>query len=352
VVGESVLDLLVDRGHGDRIVTILILNKDMDVRSRLLLMTVAAALVVAACGGASTEEDGLRVVVTTSVLGDVVRSVVEDAADVEVLLPLGADPHDFTPSSAQVAAMETADLVVINGLGLEHDLEDVLDAVADAGTAMLEVGPRVDPIGFAGTACEPEASEDPHGATDEEAGDAPEHDHEGCDPHIWMDPLRAAAAAEVVAEALSDLAPGDWEANADDYAAAMEATDAEIRAELSVVPADRRVLVTNHDSLGYFALRYDFEVIGTIVPGGSTLAEPSSRELAELVATMEAAGVDVVFAETTEPTTLADALAAELGDDAAVVELYTGSLGEPGSGAETLSGMLLTDARLIADALG
>jgi zinc/manganese transport system substrate-binding protein len=158
--------------------------------------------------------------------------------------------------------------------------------------------------------------------------------------------------AEAVAAALPAASSGTWEANASAFVAEMRALGAEIDRELSVIPADRRVLVTNHDSLGYFALRYDFEVVGTIVPGGSTLAEPSSRELAELVATMEAAGVGVVFAETTEPTTLADALAAELGGDASVLELYTGSLGGPGSGAETLADMLAVDARLIAEALG
>ena len=111
-------------------------------------------------------------------------------------------------------------------------------------------------------------------------------------------------------------------------------------------------MVTNHEAFGYFAARYGFETIGVVIPGGSTLAEPSSAELADLVEIMEQSGTNVIFAETTQPTTLAEAVAAELGDDVEVVELFTESLGGPGSGAETLSEMLLTNAGRISEALG
>jgi zinc/manganese transport system substrate-binding protein len=318
--------------------------------TRLISGLVALSLVTAACAGGEAGDDGLEVVVSTSILGDIVEQVVGGEGRVEVLMPIGADPHDFTASASQVAAIGTADLVVVNGLGLEQGLADVLDAARADGATILEVGPLVDPVDLDGDPCDPTEDGDDHGEDGDDHDD--EHAHGDCDPHVWMDPVRAGAMAEAVAAALPAASSGTWEANASAFVAEMQALGAEIDRELSVIPADRRVLVTNHDSLGYFALRYDFEVVGTIVPGGSTLAEPSSRELAELVATMEAAGVDVVFAETTEPTTLADALAAELGGDASVVELYTGSLGGPGSGAETLADMLAVDARLIAEALG
>ncbi len=111
------------------------------------------------------------------------------------------------------------------------------------------------------------------------------------------------------------------------------------------------MLVTNHHSLGYFAQSYGFEVIGVVIPGGSTLAEPSSAELSALVEKVQQSGVRAIFGETTESETIADALASEVGTSVEVVELYTGSLGEPGSGADTLSGMLLTNATRITDAL-
>jgi len=121
---------------------------------------------------------------------------------------------------------------------------------------------------------------------------------------------------------------------------------------VGVTFAQDRRLVTNHDSLGYLADRYDFEIVGTVIPSGSTLANPSSGQLATLIAVMRTEDVNVVFAETTQPELLADAIAAELGEDAIVVELYTGSLGEPGSGADTLVGLLRTNALRIAGALG
>jgi zinc/manganese transport system substrate-binding protein len=121
---------------------------------------------------------------------------------------------------------------------------------------------------------------------------------------------------------------------------------------LDVVPAERRVLVTNHDALGYFADRYGFEVLGTVIPGGATLADPSSADLAELVATIQREEVPAIFAETIEPSVLAETVAAEVGDQVRVVELFTGSLGEEGSGAETLIDALIINARRIAEALG
>jgi zinc/manganese transport system substrate-binding protein len=132
----------------------------------------------------------------------------------------------------------------------------------------------------------------------------------------------------------------------------MSATDQGVEELLSPLPEDRREMVTNHEAFGYFADRYGFEILGVVIPGGSTLAEPSSAELVALVEVMEQSGTRSIFAETTEPTTLADAVAAELGDDVEVVALFTESLGAAGSGAETLSEMLLTNAGRISEALG
>lgn len=167
-----------------------------------------------------------------------------------------------------------------------------------------------------------------------------------------MDPLRVAEAARLIAAELAALDPTkEWRARADAYAAELGELDEEIQGILAAVPAEKRKLLTNHDSLSYFADRYGFEIVGTVIPGGSTLAEPSSAGLARLVEEIEEEGVEVIFAETTEPTALAEALAAEADSEVRVVEMYTGSLGEPGSGADTLIGMLRTNARLIADAL-
>ena len=121
---------------------------------------------------------------------------------------------------------------------------------------------------------------------------------------------------------------------------------------LYTVPEGERKLVTSHGSFDYFADQYGFDVVGVIIPGGSTTAEPSSEELADLVHVIEEEEVGAIFGETIEPTDLAETISAEVGSDVVVVELYTGSLGEPGSDAGTYIWMLKTNAGLIADALG
>ena len=131
----------------------------------------------------------------------------------------------------------------------------------------------------------------------------------------------------------------------------VEVSDEEVIAMLEVVPEERRKMVTNHEAFGYFADRYGFEVVGVVIPGGSTLADPSSAALAELVEIMTEENIDVIFGETVEPSALADAVAAEVGADVEVVKLFTESLGSSGSGAETYIDMVRTNAALIADAL-
>ena len=282
---------------------------------------------ISACGN-DAHDDRPRVVVTTTILGDMVTAIAGDDATVEVLLPHGADPHDFSPSAAQIAAMATADLVVLNGLGLEEGMEDALAAAEPEGV-VLALAELLDPIPF-GTG---------NAAT--------------LDPHVWLDPVRMSAATELVGAALADLDPSEnYSARAAAYASELMDAHNEILQILDAIPADQRLLVTNHEALGYFAARYGFRIVGVVIPGGSTLAEPSSAELAALVETIRVEGVTAIFAETTQPTQLAEAVAAEVGSAVVVVELYTESLGEPGTAAATLPGMLLEDARRVATALG
>ena len=314
----------------------------MTAKRGLGLVLLAAALVVPACGnGDGGEESRISVVATTTILGDVVRQVGGDEVAVEVLTPVGADPHDFSASSAQVAAVNRADLVVANGLGLEEGLHDVLEAAESDGVPLLEVAPLLDPLPFEGDHAHEEDSDD---------GD---DDHDALDPHVWLDPLRMADAARLIAERLEEIAPAiDWAGRADRYATELTEAHEEIATMLSSIPDSERRLVTNHESMGYFADRYDFQTIGVVIPGGSTLGDPSSEDLAALVQVMEREGVRAIFAETTQPSALAQAVADELGEDVEIVGLYTGSLGEPGSAADTLIGMLLTNAERISEALG
>ena len=128
-------------------------------------------------------------------------------------------------------------------------------------------------------------------------------------------------------------------------------TDAEVRDILSAVPADKRVLVTDHEAYNYFADAYDFEIAGVVIPGGSTDAEPSSQELANLVKVVQEDKVAAIFSNNTVNPRLVEAVANEAGTDLKVVQLFEGSVGPEGSGAETYAAMMLTNAQRIADAL-
>ena len=335
-------------------------------RTLLVAPVLAGALVLAGCGsdsgatGGETDADTSTlpasadtVVATTTVLGDVVGRIADCVESPSVaLMPIGVDPHDFSPSSAQVAALLDAPLVVANGLGLEEGLADALASAEADGARVLEVAEQVDPLPFTGDAAHGHDEEHADEKADEDNADE-DHEHGGLDPHFWHDVSRMATAAELIGADLAD-ATGEtgWAECGASVAGELRALDDEVRAILDTVPADRRVLVTDHDAFGYFADAYDFEVAGVVIPGGATLAEPSSAELAALVDVITDESVPAIFSNTAAPTSLTEAVAAEAGSDVTVVPLYVGRLGPAGSGAETYAGMMTTNAQLIADALG
>ena len=284
-------------------------------------------LALTGCATIKPGGNGPVVVTTTTMLGSVVGDIVECAGGTEeTLMPVGVDPHDFSASSRQVAQMAEAQLVIANGLGLEEGLADAIGSAEAEGARVMEVAPRVDPIPF---------------------GDG------SLDPHFWHDVSRMAAAASLIGSKLAEVTGVDAYADCGgEVRDALMTTDREVRDILAVVPPERRMLVTDHDAFGYFAEAYDFEIAGVVIPGGSTLAEPSSEELASLVDVIRAKGVPAIFSNIADSRPVTEAVAAEAGAEVGVVELFVGSLGAEGSGAETYAGMVLTNARLIAEALG
>lgn len=309
------------------------------------------AVVVAACGGTNANtDDRLHIVASTSVLGDIVSEIVGDDVVVEVVMGPGVDPHDFEVSARQAEDIATADLVVAFGLGLEESLLDVIESQAPES---LLLGPELDPIPFTGPDPHDHEGEghadDEHHADDEDHADE-HHDGEALDPHVWLDPVRMATAAQLIADRIGELdASLDLQARADAYVERLEQLNDEIFETLEPIPADERKLVTSHDALEYFAQRYGFEVVGVIVTGGSTLAEPSAADLAALVDAIESSGVRAIFTDAYNPTTLAEAVASEVEGDVAVVPLITGSLTDE---AESYVDMMRLNAERIAEALG
>ncbi len=299
------------------------------------LLALAVLLILGACGGADPGTGtgpvaGATVVATTTILGDIAANVVCEGVRVDVLMSPGQDPHSFELSPRQATELRGADLVIANGLELEEGLIDVLEEAWDAGVAVLFVGEQVRPIPLGS-------------ASDAERG--------SLDPHVWMDPARMAEAAAVIAMALGDATGEAQGACSSTYIEALEQLDADLaRLADAIAPEDRK-LATNHASLGYFADRYGFEIVGVVIPGGATLAEPSARDVVELAETVAREGVTVIFGETTVPSDLAKIVAEEAGPNVELVDLYTGSLGKPGSGAETYVEMITTTGERITRAL-
>ena len=298
------------------------------------LVTFAAATamaVVGLVGCTPAADDGPLVAASTNILGDVVRELVGDEAQVMTLMKPDADPHSFEISAQEAARLRSADLVVSNGLGLEEGLQQHLDAAGSEGVPAFVAGDAIEVLDYA----EGDAAGTP-------------------DSHFWTDPARmldVVDALEPVLAGLEGVDAGQVAARSDAYRLQLEELDAEMTRSFAAIPPERRALVTNHHVFGYLAERFDFEVVGTVIPGGTTLAAPSASDLADLVDAVQETGVPTIFAESSSPDRLVQALASEAGVRVAVVELFTESLTAPDGGAPTYLTMMRVNAERIATGL-
>ena len=385
-------------------------------RLALALLSSSVALILfTACsdGGPAVVEDddatqasaaALQVVTTSNIVAEWVRQISGGHVEVFSLVPVGADPHSFQPGARAITRIADADLVLSIGLGLEQSwLAELLENASRDPQSIVELAELVDPLEFAsahgdeealleelehvlhevedGEITPAEALEEIEAlvADDDEFGplilplihDATsgasdpdravhaiedlvhdDHGHGPLDPHFWFDPLRVKLAVSDIRARLARLDPPhaeEYMANALAYEALLDELHAWTVEQVAAVPDERRLLLTSHDSLGYFAARYGFEVVGVIL-AMTTEATPSATDLAELIETIERVGAPAVFGETTESERLAAMLAAESG--ARLVRLHSGSLGVPGSGAETYIAMVRSNVTRIVEALG
>lgn len=299
---------------------------------RPALLTIAAvmAMIVSGCSPAAPAQ-GPQIVVTTNILGDVTRQVLGDQATVTTLMQPEADPHSFEISAQQAALMGNADLLVSNGLGLEEALQQHLDRAAAAGAPTLIAGEVIDVV--------PYSSGDAEGAPD---------------PHFWTDPaamLSVVNAIEAAAGKIDGIDAGKLATSAAAYRAQLVELDAEMTTAFAALPAECRALVTNHHVFGYLAERFDFRVIGAVIPGGSTLAAPSAADLRQLSEAISGAGVPTIFAESSQPDRLVQVLASEAGLEVEVRELFTESLTRPDGEAPTYVDMMRTNTQRIVQGL-
>ncbi|KQR86720.1 zinc ABC transporter substrate-binding protein AztC [Microbacterium sp. Leaf179] len=296
----------------------------------LAVALTAALLALTGCAGGAASDRPL-VVVTTNILGDVVSHLVGDDVEVLTLMRPGADPHSFEISAAEAARLRSADLLVANGIGLEEGLQQHLDAASADGVTTFVAGDAVTVL--------------PYTSTDAGGAD---------DPHFWTDPAQMAAVVDALTPVLSRIDGIDAAAVAERstaYRAEIEALDTEMTAAFAAIPAERRALVTNHHVFGYLAERFGFRLVGAVIPGGTTLAAPSTSDLADLVSAIDEAGVPTIFAESSSPDRLVRALADEADRHVEVTELFTESLTDADGGAPDYLTMMRVNTERIATGL-
>ena len=294
---------------------------------------VLLSLLAAACSATTlppTPGGNLQVVATFSVVGDLVRNVGGDKVEIMTLVGPGQDTHTFEPTPADAKALAEASVIFENGLGFETWLDDLYEA-SGSKAARVAVTQGIEPR----TATE-----------GEEAGET--------DPHVWHSAANVIQMVENIREALATADPANaaaYQSSADKYIAELQALDAWVFEQVKALSAERRKLVTTHDTFGYFAARYGFEVVGTVLPTTTEGASPSAQELAALVEAVKAEGVPAVFAENVSSNALLDQVAAEAGVEV-VASLYTDALGPPGSEGETYLKMMHYNVAGIVNALG
>ena len=296
---------------------------------RALLVLLVLGVVAAGCAAQGAPEQGgssgdrLEVVASMSIIADFAEQVGGEAVDVTSLVPIGGDPHVYEPTPSDARAVDSVDLVLGNGVGLEPWFDDL---VAASGQDVVTV-----------------AHELSHLVVDDEDGED--------DPHLWMVPPLAATYVERIADELADLDPAGaqtYRDNAAAYVDRLEALDAELTDELEQIPDQHRVLVTPHDAYSYFADHYGFEV--ETVVGVSTEEEPSASQVQHLVDVVRETGVPSVFLESTVNPAVIERIAADAGVEVGA-PLYGDSVGEPGSGADDYVGMMRANVAALVDGL-
>ena len=292
----------------------------------IILTLTLAALFLTACGSAPTSSDNtLRVLASTTFLADITQNIAGDRIKVESLLPVGADPHSYQAAPLDVAKIAKSNLLILNGLEYESFIKSLLDAQR-AGSEKLTI--------------EATAGISPR----KEAGN--EH---GVDPHMWLDPNLVITYVGNIRDGLIKIDPGGSEtytANADAYIAQLKELDTWIVGQVNTIPADHRLLITNHEALGYFAERYGFEVAGSVIPGFSSNAAPSAREMARLIDAVKKINAPAIFLDTADNNMLAQQIADET-SVTIVSDLHLESLTDGAPAATYLDMMKYNVSRIV-----
>lgn len=303
----------------------------------ILLVSVLSLSLFVACGGTpSTDEESgpLRVVATTSIVGDLVRAIGGDVIQLETLMGAGVDPHLYKPSAGDVRKMASAQVLVYSGLHLEGKMTEVLAEMGTRGAETIAVAECVAPERLLPV-----------------AGFETMHD-----PHVWFDVELWAEAAACLRDALMRIDPE----NANGYQERGDAVITEfatlhewVGEQIASLPEERRVLVTAHDAFSYFGRAYGVEVRGLL--GVSTAAEAGTADVQELAKFIAERNLPAVFVESSVPPrfieALTEAVMARGGDVTIGGSLYSDALGSPGGPAETYVGTVRANVETIVGAM-
>jgi ABC-type Zn uptake system ZnuABC Zn-binding protein ZnuA len=285
-------------------------------------------LIISACtqNASSTDETDSAILTSTTLLADFTRNVAGDILSVESLLPIGADPHSYQPTPRDVVQVADSKLLIINGAEYEHFLESLLDN-AGGEREVIEASAGIRP------------REDAEG----------EH---GIDPHMWLDPNNVIIYVENIRAALTHFDPDNaaiYTSNADAYIAELNDLDVWIAEQVSQISPERKLLITNHESLGYFADRYGFIITGTVVESFSSGASPSAEQMAGLIDQVRSSGAPAIFLDASDNELFAQQIADETGTKV-ITGLHLESLTD-GAPAGTYIDMMKHNVTLIVDAL-
>ncbi len=280
------------------------------------------------------ENEQIRIVVTTTFIGDVISTITEDTASVTILLSSGQNPHSYQPTPRDMVQVSEADLIFVNGLDLEEFLDDLLDG-SDTDARVIVVSEGISPMDAG------DYHEDNGGAGDPI----------GLDPHVWFNPNNVLIWAENITRALIESDPSNadqYRANSDSYQDELLVLDAWIREQINLIPEKNRELVTDHSSLGYFAEEYGLSLVGAVIPALTTEAETSGQQLAELIDTIREHKIRAIFVGIDYDQALAQRVADET--DVVLIPLYFGSLSE-GDPAGTYLTFMYYNVNAIVDGL-
>ncbi len=320
----------------------------------LALAYVGLGIVISSARGQSpAPAQPLQVAASFSVLADVVTQVGGERVAVQSLVPVGGDSHTFEPTPAMATQLKEARLVFEIGAGFEPWLDRIFKASGCKGTRVV-VSRGIELIA-AEDAQHAHHHHGDHGHEHDHSGDHHHHhDHGDYDPHIWSDPNNVIKIVETISSALAEADPAhaaNYRQRAAEYCKKLEELDSWIRKQVAAIPKERRKLVTNHDTLAYFARRYGFETTGSVLSSSTTEAhDPSAAEFARLTKKIREQGVVAIFPEHGENESLVRKLAAEAGVRAAA-SLYPDALTDSSGPAPTYDAMMRYNVATIVEAL-